>query len=116
MINRYKFDIVLLCQQNTTMHGPGENHTGYIYARALKTDHPSPDILCDPMFIDSWNIVKNGIHTISDFVCRNLTLEVNAPRSKPFHVVAFDSAFSASYTALLIEGHSKQNINFIANS
>jgi len=73
MINRYKFDIVLLCQKNTTMHGSGENHTGYIYERAIK---------CDPMFIDSWNIIKNGIHTINDFVCRNLTLEVSAPRSK----------------------------------
>ena len=82
MIVRYKFDIILLCQQNTTMHGSGENHTGYIYARAIKTENPSPDILCDPMFIDSWNIVRNGIHTIDDFVCRNLTLEVNAPRSK----------------------------------
>ena len=82
MIVRYKFDIILLCQQNTTMHGSGENHTGYIYRRTIIMNNPSSDFPIDPIFMESWNIVNSGLHTINDIVCRTLALEVNAPRAK----------------------------------
>ena len=82
MIVRYKFDIILMCQQNTTMHGSGENHTGYIYRRTIIMNNPSSDFPIDPIFMESWNIVNSGLHTINDVVCRTIALEVNAPRAK----------------------------------
>ena len=82
MIDRYYFDIVLICQQNTAMHGSGENHQGYIYKRATVTNNSSPDIPCDPIFADAWNIVKSGLTTIRDIVCEKFSTEINSPRPK----------------------------------
>jgi hypothetical protein len=81
IINHYDFHVVLLCQHNTTMHGSGENHTGYIYERSYKPDNHSPDIRTDPMFTDSWNLVKSGFNNLYDIVHNTLELELNAPRS-----------------------------------
>ena len=87
IVDRYKFQVELLCQQNTAMHGSSENHTCYIYRR--KGFHETnlrsayDDVIpCDPLFKDSWSHVQKGLHHMSSLVQDNLSTALKSGRSK----------------------------------
>ena len=76
IIERYGFDVELLVQNPTSMHGSKEVHTGYIYRRAQnkksrsqrrkKTEKDSRvllngEILSDPLFVNAWKSTRRDI-------------------------------------------------------
>ena len=57
IMERYGFDVELLAQTPTSMHGSSEVHTGFIYKRT-KTTRPVGQVSCDPLFQEAWETVK----------------------------------------------------------
>lgn len=72
MIGDYEFDLELLAQIPTSMHGSKEGHTGYIYQRkGLKEKDVQvyiQDSPCDPVFEESYQLVQAGLNTLSKAV------------------------------------------------
>ena len=70
MIDEYDFDVELICQANTSMHGSTENHMGYLYKRGSKTSKKKgaakaiaglpKDVPCDPLFAGPWKLIRSG--------------------------------------------------------
>lgn len=75
MIDEYGFNIELVIQTQTSMHGSAEGHTGYIYRRsngmkpskaaACKTK--SFGVPCDPLFVKAWKMCRGGLSALSEF-------------------------------------------------
>jgi hypothetical protein len=88
IVDRYKFQVELLCQQNTAMHGSSENHTCYIYRRTGFTENniqgvDHDDVIpCDPLFKDSWSHVRKGLCHMSSLVQDKLSTALKTGRSK----------------------------------
>lgn len=87
IVDRYKFQVELLCQQNTSMHGSSENHTGYIYRRKDFQSVMSSGLLddvvpCDPLFKESWSHVQKGLHHMCALVNDKLSTALKSGRSK----------------------------------
>jgi len=78
MVDRYGFDVELIIQASTSMHGSSENHTGYIYRRAqthskkerknavknkcpVGCDDLPHNVPCDPLFADAWRSTRRDI-------------------------------------------------------
>jgi len=67
MIDRYGFDVELIIQTNTSMHGSSEGHMGYLYKR-IKMKKESKRVKCDDLFADAWSQTKLGVNSLSSFV------------------------------------------------
>jgi hypothetical protein len=48
IVETYEFEVELVAQRQTSMHGSKEGHMGYIYQR--KPARPFDTIACDPLF------------------------------------------------------------------
>lgn len=69
MKERYGFNVELIIQTPTSMHGSAEGHMGYIYrrdedvkqnnAKACKTK--THGVACDPLFADAWKMCREGL-------------------------------------------------------
>ena len=72
MIDDYNFDLELLAQIPTSMHGSKEGHTGYIYQRkGLKPNYVRAYIErspCDKVFKESYQLVQAGLDTLREAV------------------------------------------------
>jgi hypothetical protein len=79
VIKSYEFDVELVTQMSTSMHGSKEGHTGYIYRRTNKSAATSSATAheegekqqgsdrnnhCDPLFTAAQEMVKCGLHAI----------------------------------------------------
>merc|ERR1711935_762720 len=88
IIEDYEFDVTLLAQMPTSMHGSKEGHMGYIYKRKQKSA-PARDhkprfrgqkqrtssrrvVKCDPLFQHSWDLVQKGFNPLRDHVCQKV--------------------------------------------
>ncbi len=60
IIHSYEFDVELIAQTQTSMHGSKEGHMGYIYKRIPIVTKMNPNA-CDPLFASSWELVKGGL-------------------------------------------------------
>lgn len=67
MIDNYGFNIELIVQTPTSMHGSAEGHTGYIYRRSKNAKKPSKakacktkkfGVPCDPLFAKAWEMCR----------------------------------------------------------
>lgn len=75
IIEEYRFNVELVKQEKTSMHGSAEGHTGYIYRRnndikAIKAAGCKTQIHgvpCDPLFAKAWEICRGGLNTLSEF-------------------------------------------------
>lgn len=65
IISKYGFNVRLVVQAPTSMHGSKEGHTGYIYKRNKR---PSRTNLCDPFFKDAWATVKDGLEMLDQTI------------------------------------------------
>jgi protein-arginine kinase activator protein McsA len=77
MIETYEFDVELIVQTTTSMHGSSEVHTGYIYKRAQKSKSAGSKcktktfgVLCDPLFAKAWKICKSGLDGVLKHVAQ----------------------------------------------
>jgi len=71
MIERYEFNVELIVQTPTSMHGSAEGHTGYIYRRnpeckpsgkACRTKKFG--VHCDPLFAKAWETCRAGLDAV----------------------------------------------------
>ena len=92
IIEEYEFEVELLAQTPTAMHGSNEGHTGYLYKRKSKTDttrinsttNKQEEVPCDDLFADAWKVVKGGRETLRDAVKleMNESTEVLGPKTR----------------------------------
>jgi hypothetical protein len=73
MIHSYEFDLELITQLPTSMHGSKEGHMGYIYKRKTPPKSAYDAERCDDLFQDSWNLVQSGF----DPLHQSVTLQVD---------------------------------------
>jgi hypothetical protein len=77
IIDCYEFEVELLAQMPTSMHGSKEGHMGYIYRRTatpsnLFRNGTTTAIPCDPLFEFSYNLVKDGLNPLHQDVTRQV--------------------------------------------
>jgi len=71
MIDRYEFNVELLVQTPTSMHGSAEGHQGYIYRRTKKANKRNScstsqfETPCDPLFAKAWEVCREGLDAVS---------------------------------------------------
>jgi hypothetical protein len=66
IIDCYEFQVELITQAPTSMHGSKEGHTAYFYGRS-SPGPAAPDghqIPCDPLFSGAWSDVKKGLASL----------------------------------------------------
>jgi len=97
MVDRYGFDVELIIQASTSMHGSSENHTGYIYRRAqahskkgrknmIKNKCPvgcedlPHNVPCDPLFVDAWRSTRRDIKPLLKDVNSLVTKSLSSQR------------------------------------
>ena len=84
IIDCYEFDVDLVAQMSTSMHGSKEGHMGYVYCRRTITKKGSKgkessskrNIPCDPLFKPSYNFVKSGLKELERVVDRQVKNEM----------------------------------------
>ena len=81
MVDRYKFDIELIVQTSTSMHGSCENHMGYLYKRT-KMKKASKNIPCDSLFLDSWKLASGDVSKLSKYVEEQVYKEMDSSISR----------------------------------
>jgi hypothetical protein len=78
MIEDYGFNIELLHQTPTSMHGSAEGHQGYIYRRskkeATKCTTKTFRVPCDPLFADAWEMCRS--RNLGDNLLRHVSTEI----------------------------------------
>ena len=91
--DRYGFNVELIVQSTTSMHGSSENHMGYIYRRStatpkknkttitVKHDDIPRGIPCDPLFVKAWESTRNSASELFDEV--HLDLKTNLSSQRP---------------------------------
>lgn len=67
IIYAYEFDVELVVQTPTSMHGSKEGHMGYIYKRTAAPTTTAPP-LCDPYYASAWKSVQNGLESLREAV------------------------------------------------
>jgi hypothetical protein len=94
IIDEYEFEVELLVQTTTSMHGSKEGHTGYLYKRKSKTEtitssrssntEQEENVSCDDLFADAWNLVQGDRETLSQAVKSELneSTEVVGPKTR----------------------------------
>jgi hypothetical protein len=94
IIDEYEFEVELLSQTPTSMHGSKEGHTGYLYKRKSKTEtttrsissknEQEENVPCDRLFADAWNLLKGGREKLSQAVKLELneSTEVVGPQTR----------------------------------
>jgi hypothetical protein len=80
IIERYSFEVELMAQTSTSMHGSSEGHSGYIYKRRNAT--PSAvDVVCDDVYLDAFELVKCGLAALCDTVVERVDKELYGGRA-----------------------------------
>ena len=68
IIEKYGFDVELLTQAPTSMHGSKEGHMGYLYRRKKVHENALIFTVCDPSFKEAWEVVQSGLSPLQDNV------------------------------------------------
>jgi hypothetical protein len=69
IIETYGFEVELLTQATTSMHGSKEGHMGYLYRRKIIQDGALKETLCDPVFKGALDAVQSGLAPLHEAVC-----------------------------------------------
>jgi hypothetical protein len=86
MIDRYGFNVELITQASTSMHGSSECHMGYIYRRKGKNPKIAEclDLLdgvpCDKLFTKAWKSCKQDIGKHLESVTAQVSESLNSQR------------------------------------
>ena len=99
MIERYEFDVELVVQMPTSMHGSAEGHMGYIYKRIQpKSSKKSgkkkqvlcgnggenlpEDIPCDKLFAEPWRQVRGDFNDYKNKVQEDVIESLSSRRPR----------------------------------
>jgi hypothetical protein len=78
IIQRYEFDVELITQAPTSMHGSSEGHTGYLYKRTTPaTRRPG----CDDLYREAHNLVGSGLEPLFEKVVARVDKELYGGRA-----------------------------------
>ena len=77
IISRYEFQVELIQQTSTSMHGSKEGHMGYIYRRVPFQNRP-PTNKCDPLFTEAWKITQSGLVALREVVDKEVALRMKS--------------------------------------
>ena len=87
IIDCYEFDVELLVQTPTSMHGSKESHMGYIYRRTTSNEESedkkislNSNVACDPLFQPSYDLVKSGLKELEREVDRQFEEEMGGSK------------------------------------
>jgi hypothetical protein len=80
IVERYRFQVELVAQTTTSMHGSKEAHMGYVYQRISIRDssasslrsRTSSRLSCDPLFEGSFRLVQEGLVSLQREVHRQM--------------------------------------------
>jgi hypothetical protein len=64
IIKNYEFEVELVTQTSTSMHGSKEGHMAYIYQRVPLKPLELELQPCDPLFASAWEKVQGGLDTL----------------------------------------------------
>lgn len=87
MIDRYEFNLELLHQAPTSMHGSSEGHMGYIYRRTESSEkeelcaNKHYGERCDPLFEEAWTRANDNLDVLSEHISELVELHLNTGRS-----------------------------------
>lgn len=82
IIEKYEFEVDLIIQTPTSMHGSSEGHTGYIYKRRNTAPLASSgNVRCDPLYQDAYNFVKKGPAFLHKNVVARVKKELHSGRA-----------------------------------
>ena len=88
IIDTYEFDVELLAQSTTSMHGSKEGHMGYIYKRRSRQSPKrrrvgadEEEVPCDDLFRDSWKLVMSGLEPLRQKVNSEMKDTMRAGRA-----------------------------------
>jgi hypothetical protein len=88
MIDRYGFNVELIVQEPTSMHGSSEGHMGYIYRRAGRKQKVPKNLPliegapCDPLFKAAWESTRREVKPLLDDVKKLVTDSLNSQRPR----------------------------------
>mmetsp|Transcript_37509 Transcript_37509/g.82121 ORF Transcript_37509/g.82121 Transcript_37509/m.82121 type:complete len:394 (+) Transcript_37509:116-1297(+) len=94
MVDEYGFDVELIVQTNTSMHGSTESHMGYIYKRVASKEKKGngsaaksiaglpKDVPCDPLFAGPWKMVRKGFRELRTEVKKQFQENQDSDRPK----------------------------------
>lgn len=71
IIDCYEFDVELVTQTSTSMHGSKEGHMAYLYRRpkgseTIESESRQPK--CDELFVEPWKLVNLGLDKLKEEV------------------------------------------------
>ena len=93
IVEEYGFEVELITQTSTSMHGSSEGHSGYLYRRvgSGKTSIP----LCDALYREAYELVKSGKERLCEVVAQRVDKELCGGRvtrtTKVVHCVPSDN-------------------------
>lgn len=105
IIDRYGFNVELIIQTPTSMHGSSECHMGYLYRRTGLKDKENQKatssgkntkskiadgrvfldgttIPSDPLFVNAWNSTRRELEPLLDDVTSQVTSNLSSQRSR----------------------------------
>ena len=80
IIEKYRFEVELITQTPTSMHGSSEGHSGYIYKRRNVIPSAVP-VACDEAYLEAYELVKCGLATLCDTVVERVDKELYGGRA-----------------------------------
>ena len=82
IIDTYEFDVELITQKPTSMHGSKEIHSGYIYKRVPgKRFDPTA---CDPLFQNAFALAGKDVEDLhADVQAQLARMQVSGAASRP---------------------------------
>lgn len=95
IIETYEFEVELITQTCTSMHGSSEGHSGYLYRRiGAVASSRSGRVPCDAVYRDAYDLVKSGIDQLGKAVSQQVDHELGGGRvtrrTKVIHCVESD--------------------------
>jgi len=89
MIDRYGFNVELIVQTPTSMHGSAEGHTGYIYRRSEDCKVSSKacktktfGVPCDPLFSKAWKTCRAGLDAVREHTAEEVEKHMGITRKR----------------------------------
>ena len=89
MIEDYGFNIELIVQTPTSMHGSAEGHTGYIYRRSEEFKLSSKvcktktfGVPCDPLFAKAWKMCRAGLDTLQAYAAEEVETHMGITKKR----------------------------------
>jgi Histone methylation protein DOT1 len=77
ILQKYEFDVELIIQMPTSMHGSKEGHMGYIYQRKSRIVQKQATPECDPYFESALDIVHGDFNQLHQYVISKVSEQMN---------------------------------------